>query len=196
MSDKRWITVLVLLPVTFLAACSFGRVSQGRVVAYDQASGTATVIQEANEAQSGQARYVLPPVTVKIPANPQEMGPAPATGNLLSFNSQARQLIVFEPASRSFRTISYTPVSEQTSVFADDPRVAKVKFPIIHRQDKTITLYSAHERMLVTFTVADEFLALPDETWKAGDEVRYYYKEPGQALRFMNVTKTDVRKGG
>ncbi len=196
MSDKRWITVLVLLPVVFLLACSFGRVSQGRVVAYDQANGTATIIQEASEAQSGQAKYVLPPVTVKIPANPQEMGPAPAGGNLLSFNSRARQLIVFEPASRTLRTISYTPVSVQTSVFADDPRVAKVKFTIIHRQDKTITLYSAHERTLVTFTVADEFLALPDETWKAGDEVRYYYKEPGQALRFMNVTKTDVRKGG
>ncbi len=196
MRNKRWIMVPVLLPAVFLLACSFGRVSQGRVIAYDKANGLVTVVQEANDSQPGRAKYLLPPVTVKIPANRQEMGPAPESGNLLSFDSRNRKLVVFEPASRTFRAISYTPVNEQGSVFADDPRVAKVKFPIIHRQDKTITLYSARERKLVTFTVADEYLALPDDTWKAGDEVRYYYKEPGQALRLMNVTKTDVRKGG
>ncbi|MFB3826910.1 MAG: DUF4881 domain-containing protein [Bryobacteraceae bacterium] len=32
-------------------------------------------------------------------------------------------------------------------------------------------------------------------SWKFGDEVRYYYKDPGQALRLMNVTKTDLTKG-
>lgn len=196
MSDKRWIMVPALLPVVFLLACNFGQVSQGRVVAYDKAKGVVTVIQEAKEAQAGSAKYVLPPVAVKIPGNPQEMGPAPESGNLLLFDSQNKLLVVFDPSSQTLKTIPYTPVNEQTSVFGDDARVAKVKFPIVRRQDKTITLYSARERKLVTFTVADEYLALPDDTWRAGDEVRYYYKQPGQALRLMNVTRTDVRKGG
>jgi hypothetical protein len=37
---------------------------------------------------------------------------------------------------------------------------------------------------------------MPDDTWKIGDEVRYYYKDPAQALRLMNVTRTDLNKGG
>jgi len=31
-------------------------------------------------------------------------------------------------------------------------------------------------------------------TWRTGDVVRYYYKTPGQALRLMNVTATDLSK--
>ncbi len=31
--------------------------------------------------------------------------------------------------------------------------------------------------------------------YQSGDEIRYYYKDPGQALRLMNVTKTDLTKG-
>ena len=37
---------------------------------------------------------------------------------------------------------------------------------------------------------------MPAETWRCGDVVRYYYKEPGKALRMMNVTKTDLSKAG
>jgi hypothetical protein len=35
---------------------------------------------------------------------------------------------------------------------------------------------------------------MPAGTWQAGDVVRYYYKEPGRALRLMNVTRTDLSK--
>ena len=34
----------------------------------------------------------------------------------------------------------------------------------------------------------------PDETWDAGDEARVYYKEEGKALRFMNISKTNIFK--
>jgi hypothetical protein len=33
---------------------------------------------------------------------------------------------------------------------------------------------------------------MPADTWRAGDVVRYYYKDPAQALRLMNVTRTDL----
>ena len=48
-----------------------------------------------------------------------------------------------------------------------------------------MTIYSRRKKILLTFAVPDEYLALPDDTWKSGDEVRYYYKQPGQALRLM-----------
>jgi hypothetical protein len=188
-----------MMPLAGLAcglslACNFGRVGQGRAVAYDKQQGVVTVVQQAPATQAAKSPYVLPAVKIKIPGNPDEMGPAPATGKLLLLETQARQVVVFDPASDSLKTITFNPVKEETGVFADDPRVAKA--PVIDREKKTITLYSAPERKLVTFTVADEYLGLPDDTWKAGDEVRYYYKQPGQALRMMNVTRTDVRKGG
>ena len=37
---------------------------------------------------------------------------------------------------------------------------------------------------------------MPADTWQGGDVVRDYYKNPAQALRLMNVTKTDLSKSG
>jgi hypothetical protein len=47
---------------------------------------------------------------------------------------------------------------------------------------------------LTTFSVPDEYFALPVGAWDAGDEVRIYYKEAGKARRLMNITKTDIFK--
>jgi hypothetical protein len=35
---------------------------------------------------------------------------------------------------------------------------------------------------------------MPADTWKTGDEIRYYFRDPAQALRMMNVTRTDLNK--
>ena len=177
-------------------ACDFGRVGQGRAVAYDKENGVITVVQESAGTPGGGVKYVLPVVQIKVPRDPKEMGPSPNTGRLLLLDTQQQRAVVFDPASAALKTIAYRPLHDETGVFGDDPRVAKTTFPAIDREKKTITLYFAQERRLVTFTVAEDLLALPDDTWKAGDEVRYYYKQPGQALRLMNVTRTDVRKGG
>ena len=47
-------------------------------------------------------------------------------------------------------------------------------------------------RLVITIAASAEMLALPDDTWKFGDVVRYYYKDPARAVRFMNVTRTDL----
>ena len=60
------------------------------------------------------------------------------------------------------------------------------------RASGTVTLYAPRSRELVTIKVAEEHLSLPADTWRAGDEIRYYFKDPGQALRMMNVSKTRV----
>ena len=50
--------------------------------------------------------------------------------------------------------------------------------------------------MYQSFLHPAEYLELPPSTWEAGDECRIYYKENAkhQALRFMNVSKTNIFK--
>jgi hypothetical protein len=116
------------------------------------------------------------------------MGPAPAAGGLLLLDSKNRRIVIYDRATQAFRTIQYTPLAERRNV-AKSPGA-----PVVDRAGKTITIYSPKDRSLITFAASAELLAMPADTWRAGDVVRYYYKDPAQALRFMNVTKTDLSK--
>jgi len=196
MTIKRML-MLLLLTVSALMTlcCHHGKVEQGRVIAYDKTNGLVTIIRDSTPTAARPTYDALPPLTVKVPADPTEMGEQPEAGKRLVFDTQARKLVVYDGGSGALRTVIYAPVIELANVAGYDPRVKGVKFPIVDREKKTITLYSPHDKKLVTFTVADDHFVLPDDTWKAGDEIRYYYKEPGQALRMMNVTKTDIMKG-
>ena len=174
-----------------VAGCgASGRVNQGRVIEYDAAKGLVTLISDSNPSNPADPHYdVLPPVAIRIPDDPGQMGPAPEAGKLLRLDSDKCEAVVFDSASRSIRAVTYTLLEELTGVSENDPRIAGRAFPAIDREGKTITVYAPERRWLATFTVPEEFLSLPDDTWKKGDEVRYYYKDPGKALRLMNVTK-------
>ncbi len=87
------------------------------------------------------------------------------------------------------------PVEERRGVYGDDARLL-AGLPHIDRQNRTITVYDSRHRVLLTFSVSDADFNLPADTWKTGDDIRYYYKEPGQALRMMNVTRTEVSEAG
>ena len=186
---KNWIAALSATAMLLLtASCNVsGKVQQGRTIAFDQKTGTVTLIPEAADARSSPAG-VLPPITVKIPADPDEMGPAPVPGKLLILDRTEHKAVVFDAATQSLLTISYTPLSEQNATKAPKSLVDRVK--------KTITLYSKDQHVAITIAATDELLALPDDTWRAGDLVRYYYQDPAQSLRFMNVTRTDLSKSG
>jgi hypothetical protein len=161
-----------------LTGCGpLGKVEQGRVIAYDPQTRQVTLIREPG---------LLPPVTVWAPADPNEMGPAPAAGGLLLLDTKNRRIVIYDRATQAFRTIPYTPLAERHNV-AKSPGP-----PVVDRARKTITLYSRKDRTLVTFGASEELLAMPVGTWRAGDVVRYYYKDPARALRLMNVTKTDL----
>jgi Domain of unknown function (DUF4881) len=200
-TGKSLVTLATLAALGFATGCAnsgsvAGKVEQGRAIAFDKQKGVVTLILDSAP-KSDQPKYdVLPPVTVKLPVDPNETGPAPEAGKLLSFDTKQRTVVFFDPASATVKTVSYQPVEEQNDVSRDDPRVAKMKFPAVDRQKKTVTIYSRRKKLLLTFAVPDEYLALPDDTWKSGDEIRYYYKQPGQALRLMNVSKTDLTKAG
>jgi hypothetical protein len=195
LTSKSLVTLAAVAALWFAAGCAnFGKVDQGRAVAYDKQKGVVTLILDSAP-KADQPKYdVLPPMAVTLPRDLKEIGPAPEAGKLVSYDMKKRTVDFFDQASGTVKTVTYVLVEERNGVSRDDPRVAKVKLPVVDRQKKTVTIYSRRRKILLTFSVPDEYLALPDDTWKAGDEIRYYYKQPGQALRLMNVSKTDLSK--
>ena len=189
-----WLEALTLTALAGALGCGgFGKVNQGRVVAWDAEKGLVTLILDSNNREPGKPRYdVLPPVTVRLPEDPAAMGPVPQAGGLIELDIRNRKAVIFEAASQSLKAIPLETLELVENVGRDDPRVARVRFPVVDRAKKVITLYWAKKRQLITFAVPEECLGLPASTWIMGDEVRYYFKDPGQALRMMNVTKTEV----
>jgi hypothetical protein len=116
------------------------------------------------------------------------MGPAPVAGGLMLLDAPNRRIVIYDPATHSLRTVQYTTFEERTNI-AKNPGP-----PVVDRVKKTITIYAPRDRALITFAASDDLLTLPASTWRSGDVVRYYCKDPAQALRMMNVTRTDLSK--
>lgn len=190
-----WLTLLALLPVALVWGCGeMGKVDQGRVIAFDKAKGTITFIRDV-KGDPGKPDYsFLPPITYTLPKDPNEVGAEPKVGMRMNLDAKTRVITIFDPATQSFKKIEYTLIDQKDNVAKDSPLVAGKKFPQVDRDKKAITVYSGRQKLLITFSVPDEYLSLPDDTWESGDEARVYYKEPGKALRYMNVSKTDIFK--
>ena len=187
----------ILLAATLAGCGRTGSVNQGQVVEFDGAKGLVVLIQDSNYLHPANPKFdVLPPVRVQVPVDKREMGPAPEAGKLLALDCEKKQLVVFDAAAQGFRTIDFTLISRQDNVYGDDARVAGMRFPVVDPDKRTITVYRSKQRRLVTFSVPDELLSMPADSWRTGDEVRYYYRDPAQALRMMNITRTDVNKAG
>ena len=201
MKKSYWIIALTLMPIMVTLGCGeLGKVDQGRVIQFDKTKGTATLIRDKNADPQNPEYSYLPPITYTLPADPQEMGPDPKAGLRLKLDIPKKQIVIFDTATQNFKTLQYTLVDQKENITKEDPLVfdkdkdKPKKFPVIDREKKTITLYSKRQHTLITFSLPDEYLALPEYTWDSGDEVRIYYKEEGKARRFMNVTKTDIFK--
>jgi len=195
MRKLTWLTLLALLPLGLLFGCGeLGTVDQGRVIDYDKAKQTVTMIQDSSRVHSKAEYNKLPPVTYTLPKVPSEMGPVPKAGLRMKLDTKAREIVVFDPETQKFRKITYTLIDQKENVEKYDPLVKDKTFPVIDKAKKTITVYSGRQKILTTFTLPEEEFARPDMTWDAGDEVRIYYHEAGKAQRFMNVSKTDIFK--
>ncbi|MFA4915313.1 MAG: DUF4881 domain-containing protein [Syntrophales bacterium] len=190
-----WLVILFTLPFILLSGCGeLGKVDQGRVIKFDKTKRTVTIVKNIN------GDYQLPPVTYELPTDPKEMGPEPKVGMRLKLDTINNKMLIFDAATQNLKTVNYRLIEKKENVGKEDPlvydkRADKPKdFPVVDRAGKTITVYSKKQKILVTFSLPDEYFALPDNTWGAGDEVRIYYKEEGKAGRFMNVSKTDIFK--
>ena len=203
MLNKRgWImTILLILPLALLIGCGeYGKVDQGRVIKFDKEKKLCTIVRDVKADTLNPEYTHLPPMSYETPTDPMEMGAEPKAGLRMKLDTKNRQITIFDTPAQNFKTISYTLIDQKENVDKADPLVfdkaegkAK-KFPAVNKEKKTITIYSGRQKILVTFSLPDEYFSLPDNTWDAGDEVRIYYKQAGKAQRFMNVSKTDIYK--
>lgn len=189
------LAIMVILPLALLTGCGdYGKVDQGRVVKFDKEKGLVTLIKDVKAEPQTPDYSELPPHVYEIPKDFHEMGPDPKAGGRMKLDTKNKQIVIFDSATRDFKTIDYTLIDQKENVGKSDPLVADKKFPIVDREKKTISVYSSRQKILTTFSLPEEYFAMPDSTWDSGDEVRIYYKVDGKAQRLMNISKTDIYK--
>jgi hypothetical protein len=170
-----------------------GKVDQGRVIAFDKTKETVTLINDVKH-DAANPDYSGAPVIFTLPKDPMERGEDPKPGLRMKLDTKTREIVIYDMLTKGMAKINYTLIDQKENVAKNSPLVEGKQFPIVDKDKKAITVYSGRQKLLVTFSVPEEYLALPANTWEAGDEVRIYYKEPGKAARFMNITKTDIFK--
>jgi len=202
MNIKRTLFMLMVAGLTFgvLGCDEYGKVDQGRVIAFDKDKQTVTVIEDKNMDSQNPDYAILPPHTYTMPTDPAERGADPKIGLRMKIDADAKIIKIFNPNTQVIEDLPITIVDAQKDIAKDHPLVfdkgenkAK-KFPVVDKDKKDITIYSGRQKLLVTFSVPDEYFSFPEYTWDAGDEVRIYWKEKGKAIRFMNISKTDIFK--
>jgi hypothetical protein len=189
-----WLTLVAILPLVLVLGCGeLGKVEQGRVIGFDKAKETVTFIVDTKH-DTANPDYNGAPLTFALPKDPMERGEDPKAGLRMKLDTKTREIVIYDMLTKGMAKISYTLIDQKENVGKNSPLVEGKKFPIVDQEKKAITVYSGRQKLLVTFSVPDEYLALPAHTWEAGDEVRIYYKVPGKAARFMNITRTDIFK--
>ncbi|HCU69507.1 MAG TPA: DUF4881 domain-containing protein [Desulfomicrobium sp.] len=202
MNIKRTLILLSIAMLAFgaLGCEEYGKVDQGRVIAFDKEKATVTVIEDKNMEPSNPDYSILPPHTYTLPTEPIDRGADPKIGLRMKLDVEKKYIKIFNPNTQALEELPITIVDVQKDIAKDHPLVfdkdknAAKKFPLVDQDKKTITIYSGRQKMLVTFSVPEEYFGMPEYTWEAGDEVRIYWKEKGKALRFMNISKTDIFK--
>jgi hypothetical protein len=190
----RYRICVVALPVALAGCGKFGNVNQGQVIDYESRQGIIRIIQDSNYRDPANPSYdVLPPVEFRVPENPGEMGPAPEAGKLLRLDYKDWFALIYDARAGVLRKINFAAPAMPARI---SPQAALRRYPVIDRAARTVSVYDARTHQVATLAVPGECLDLPADTWKAGDQVRYYYKDPARALRLMNVSKTDITKSG
>ena len=195
MRMRNVILTLVLALSLGLTACEFGQVEQGRCVAFNPETKTLLVVLDVNHDQlnphysGGIHEYTLP-------ADPSEIGPLPVPGGRVMFDLEKSTVTIFNPETKALEVLNVNFTDVEKGIKRTHPKVHGKTFPIIDKDKMSVTESSARLQALVTFTIPADKIDLPPATWEAGDEVRMYYKENAkhQALRFMNITRTNIFK--
>lgn len=187
----------LLLP--FLVSCSdFGKVDQGRVVAFDTTQQQVTMILDQSPERGKTDYAAMPPRTFKLPTDPNERGALPKVGALLQVEQDPPALLIWSQAQQALQKIPVEQVAVEENIDNRSPKVydrdarKPLSFPQLDPEKGELQFYLAKQKQLLTVRLPDEARSLPPDTWSFGDEVRIYFKEPAQALRYMNVSRTDI----
>lgn len=199
------LAVIIIGAVIYIYVASpkdFGKIDQGRVIAYDKEKRTVTLIRDKNEDPQKPDYSTLPPHTYLLPMvgeGDPKMGPEPKAGQRMKLDAKKNELIMFNDATKNFKVVKYTLIDQKENVERKSPLLVgpdgkPKKFPAIDKEKKIITIYSGRQKLLTTVSVPDADFNPDPAYWDAGDEVRIYYREEGKAIKFMNISKTDIYK--
>ncbi|MCD7984271.1 MAG: DUF4881 domain-containing protein [Desulfovibrio sp.] len=194
MKIRSLLLTLVLALSFALAACDFdGGVEQGRCVAFDPTAKTLTIVVDVTHDQFN-PHYSGGVHTYKLPPEARDMGPVPTVGGRLMVDLEKSSLLLYDPASKSVKELSVQFTDVEKNIGAKHPKVAGKTFPIVDKEKESVTIYSSRLEALITFKVPAPALDLPPYTWTAGDEMRIAFRnsDKGQAIRIMNVSKTNI----
>lgn len=187
--------IITLLALSLgLAACDFnGGTEQGRCVAFDEANKTVTMVVDSNVDQLNPS-YSGKVDTFTLPENPLDVGPLPVPGGLLMVEIDKNKIMTYDPETKSIRELPVEFVKQEKDITPKSPQMKGKTFPLIDKANSTVTVYVPRLESLVTFKVDQAELAMPAYTWELGDEVRIAFRKdkPGQAIRYMNVSKTNI----
>ena len=197
--------LLVLIGLSLTACGEYGKVEQGRTVGFDNSTDppTAWIIQDSGIEDRNPQYTVLPAHPFQLPVDAGEMGAIPFVGKRVKLDLVKKEIVMYNETEKKFDHLPFELLEnhEKVSVRRQHPLVYDAttgkarKFPVINEADNTLTIYSLRQEVLSTIKLSPEdFGKYKGDDWDAGDEVRIYFKEPGKALRFMNVTKTDFTK--
>lgn len=193
MKVKSLFITLILGFSLCLAACDFnGGVEQGRCVAFNADAKTLTLVEDTSLDQHN-PHYSGKVFTFKLPVDEIDMGPVPEPGGLLQVEPEKNQVLIYNEETKSIQEL---PIQMEVvkGVSAKDERLKGKSFPIIDKDNSTITVYSPRLEALITFKASPAELAMPKFTWQLGEEVRVAYRNDNkeQAIRVMNVSKTSI----
>lgn len=199
---RKILPALLALASLALAGCGeFGKVEQGRVIAYDQEKKMVTFLKNNSDVNTPQ--YVLPAVTYAIPSDPAEMGPEPKAALRVLLDVNKKIIVMYNPQTKALEEIGFELIANHTGVnlrrqhplvydaATRRPRV----FPQVDPATRIIKIYSARQQMLSEIKLSEaDFVKYKEKEWDAGDEIRLYYHAAGKADRLMNITRTDITR--
>jgi hypothetical protein len=202
---RKILPLLLVLTGLMLAGCGdYGKVEQGRAVAFDKEKSQVTIIIDNNLDVKKQPNYSTLPVHVyTLPTDPAERGQDPVPALRMNLDVEKKIITMYNPRTKAFEELPFEVKEDHPNVDVrrrhplvwDQTARRAVKFPKIDAATRSITIYSRRQLRVTTITLSEaDFAKYKDNEWDAGDEVRIYYKEQGKALRFMNITKTDITR--
>ena len=196
-------SVGLMLGIAGCDTSKYGRVEQGRVVAFDAEKRVVTVVHDSAIDPVHPVYDTMPAVDFTLPNDPAEVGPLPKAGQRLKLDIEKKEIELYDIPKANLVYLPIEIVDLQQKIDRTHPLVydatamAAKPFPIIDAEKNTVTIYSSRQKVLCTFIIPEGYAdrnVYPLSTWDAGDEVRIYFKTEGQALRFMNISKTDIYK--
>ena len=203
---RKILPLLLMIVGLSLAGCGeYGKVEQGRTVAFDSTTTPPTVwIIQDSGIEEGNPHYdVLPAHPFVLPDDRAEIGALPFAALRVRLDVDGKVITMYNASTKQFDKLPFDIVKDDKDVSVrrrhplvwDATTRSAKKFPVINEAENSITIYSRRQSRLTTIKLsAEDFGKYKGDEWDAGDEVRMYYKEPGKALRFMNITKTDITR--